>query len=843
MYPADCPHSYDDKFGLVEFLGNTTLASALNVLEFLGVTDETFGKLYEWSQNRSVTLAFEAEQRCTFDKKEKRVEKSATEYVSTTSFLGMSATSTSSSSHKIKEWFWTFRTSWQLYAYQGTNVEGKVVIASHAGSTQLVTRSKHTPHSDRSFSPVQVNITWLLQQTNSQRELRFAIDRSRASCHTPRRNEPVTSALSFVNGLSIWAASVQSHFEGSVFPIQPQGSANFPLSQIEVSSLFVPVVPLFDESLLHKDSSASDSSSSSAAATSSSSAVTAVEPPADSVVLRLADINRFLDEQRRSIAEKFSELDKAFPQDGGLIQAAETHVVLLCKHLVSIVEAFRNGAEAVEQMIYAQLVAAIGKEVTPSDFAEYMLFHNRKLFHQQYEPQPFCYAIRRPDHFPEGTLAIESLVSDSYEPIRTIVRRVEPVHPMSFAIDASTRVTFNGQRYLHSWMGHSFQGDALSNLSLVARARQFSCFILIIGRISSATIFEPVNAIIVQNKDELRIPLNLEQIPAPRDFADAIQSLSPEQQAFCKAYRQMQLESTLFGLLCIQIKPQLEKLLNIPVDSLTKEIRLTQDLLDLFIRYQIPSDLVTYDGDEEANLHSKVDAVRTHVANMNTMIAQRRSSELANTLDTAIYRAIANEAPIGGGMHTLEGAVRGQLIAGRATRASGRAATSEGPFVDEEEDPSLFDFTAIPHLLDARMAKLDVDGALRPTIVTASPGNWSRTFQRSLMTDPETKSLSNQDKATEKNKAFDLLDALSRSGALDVDDCELHVVLTAMHRFDRSLLQTVVEDNINPIDKVERSTLIFAEVVHDAPVAELIKTDHLERVQTVSPILFQHLQQ
>ncbi|MBY0309333.1 MAG: hypothetical protein K2Q09_11375, partial [Phycisphaerales bacterium] len=72
VYPADCHHSYDDKFGLVEFLGNTTLASALNVLEFLGVTDETFARLYEWSQSRSVTLAFEAQQQCTFDKKEKR---------------------------------------------------------------------------------------------------------------------------------------------------------------------------------------------------------------------------------------------------------------------------------------------------------------------------------------------------------------------------------------------------------------------------------------------------------------------------------------------------------------------------------------------------------------------------------------------------------------------------------------------------------------------------------------------------------------------------------------------------------------------------------------------------
>ena len=42
----------------------------------------------------------------------------------------------------------------------------------------------------------------------------------------------------------------------------------------------------------------------------------------------------------------------------------------------------------------------------------------------------------------------------------------------------------------------------------------------------------------------------------PQEFKDAIESLSPEQQRFCKAYRGMQLESTLFGVLVIQIKPQ-----------------------------------------------------------------------------------------------------------------------------------------------------------------------------------------------------------------------------------------------------------------------------------------------
>ena len=58
----------------------------------------------------------------------------------------------------------------------------------------------------------------------------------------------------------------------------------------------------------------------------------------------------------------------------------------------------------------------------------------------------------------------------------------------------------------------------------------------------------------------------LETIPTPAEFRDAIESLSPEQQRFAKAYRGMQLASTLFAVAIVQIKPQLERLLGLPND-------------------------------------------------------------------------------------------------------------------------------------------------------------------------------------------------------------------------------------------------------------------------------------
>jgi len=151
---------------------------------------------------------------------------------------------------------------------------------------------------------------------------------------------------------------------------------------------------------------------------------------------------------------------------------------------------------------------------------------------------------------------------------------------------------------------------------------------MLVGKVVAADRFEPAAAIIVQNKDDLVIPLLLETIPTPKEFKDAIESLSPEQQRFAKAFRSMQLASTLFGVCIIQIKPQLEKLLRLPDDCLTKEIALTQDLMELFIKYQIPSDLLSFTGGESESAAAKVAAVQAHVDKIKEMLAAARLKEI-----------------------------------------------------------------------------------------------------------------------------------------------------------------------------------------------------------------------
>jgi hypothetical protein len=51
-------------------------------------------------------------------------------------------------------------------------------------------------------------------------------------------------------------------------------------------------------------------------------------------------------------------------------------------------------------------------------------------------------------------------------------------------------------------------------------------------------------------------------------------------------------------------------------------------------------------------------------------------------------------------------------------------------------------------------------------------------------------------------------------------------------------MDTVIKDNVNPIEKVERSNLILASTIHDKPSNEILKASETERILKYSPSLF-----
>ena len=133
-----------------------------------------------------------------------------------------------------------------------------------------------------------------------------------------------------------------------------------------------------------------------------------------------------------------------------------------------------------------------------------------------------------------------------------------------------------------------------------------------------------------------------------------------------------------------------------------------------------------------------------------------------------------------------------------------------------------------------------VDPCLRPTTVMLAEGRaWTKTSLLALLAKrTATVALGEAEQRTEKQRVFDLLDALTKSGALPLGHAELHVVLCATHAFAASVVDTVVQGNVNPVERAERAAVALAALAHGAPAAELLEQAGRARLAASSPLLF-----
>jgi hypothetical protein len=175
-------------------------------------------------------------------------------------------------------------------------------------------------------------------------------------------------------------------------------------------------------------------------------------------------------------------------------------------------------------------------------------------------------------------------------------------------------------------------------------------------------------------------------------------------------------------------------------------------------------------------------------------------------------------------------------------KEEGEAEEEEEEHKNEEaqghlSDGTPYDWTSLPGALDAKLLALDPSAALRPTTLKCAE-HWTLRSQKSLLAAPTTRALDAEEQDRGRRVAFDLLDALSRSGSLAIDCAELHVVLAFTHQFDRTLMDTVVQGNVNPIEKVERSSLLVASALHGQPPRQLVKHEQLPRLERYVRTLF-----
>jgi hypothetical protein len=934
----DVEHSYGNKYDLANMLTNAAIIAQMNALERIGLTAEVLKSI---DPSKTTTLRFQASDSCSFLKEQTvsvpmphQVE-TVEDTTTTGSFFGSTKKSTITHvTHKVKEFHWKVEVEWQVFLFSGTNLEDKKVLQSRSSSAIVVSQSnntsplaKHTTH-----PPTDLSLAWLLKMIDMPAlTAQFKIDTEKDTTKTPLRNTDVKDATDFMNRLAGWttkmSAFFQNHVERNILSKHnpagsPPPSQAAQLRSVSAGEVFCPIQPLLEEAETVKI--AGGQKESEEEPKSILALVVRGDDTEDSPMLTAKDMNKLLNEQIRTIQEATVTLQKTFPnkQLVKLVSVAEATIVLLCKHVEELGSQYQQSMGYIEHMLTEQLVTAIGKRVEAKDLDQFVKYHNAKLLDPP--PQPFCQAIRRPAHYPDGILSIEGDNGDGkMEPIDTLVRQVESSEPLQVPLNAATTLELTGNKYLHGWVQHRFKSSHKS-YQLIARARQFSSFILVVGTMVGPNQLEPKDAIIIQNKDEILIPLLLNELPTPKEFKDAIKSLSPEQQRFAKAFRSMQLESSVFGVCVIQMKPQLEALLGLPSDALTKEMQLTQDLMELFVEYQVPSDLLSYDGEHDETVREKVANVKGHVKAVLDVIRESKTKQLEDNVmkaDMAVERAVADRpyafggAPggnqslgsrrRGGGgarvepermmMEEYEAPMEMEASMMRSMAAAPKMAAmaavpkmakrklrpappppvsqarvaessssisgfrSEVPEADSnicaptEESTShkiatpltsgdgkgdgSIDFTLIPKLVDAIMEKHDTDSALRSTIIKTDT-TWTRRRQESFLTEMESKTLRADDIKTEKNKAFDLLDALSRSGSLAIACSELHVIVAVTHCFENDVMGTVIQDNINPIEKLEKSTLLIASTIHGVPAKNVIRDSvEVQRLTNSFPAL------
>merc|ERR1712038_1011420 len=140
------------------------------------------------------------------------------------------------------------------------------------------------------------------------------------------------------------------------------------------------------------------------------------------------------------------------------------------------------------------------------------------------------------------------------------------------------------------------------------------------------------------------------------------------------------------------------------------------------------------------------------------------------------------------------------------------------------EDPALH-AQRIHRMIKLGLGIDDDEPEIRSTTIKTN-NRWSRNRQKNLLAKYVKASLDSTDIKSEKNKAFDLLDALSRSGSLPIGYSDLHVVLCVTHRFEKDMMDTIIQDNINPIERLELSTLLLGSTVHGtATLEELVAVE------------------
>ena len=702
-------------------------------------------------------------------------------------------------------------------------------------------------------SVAELDLRWLAGGNST-----FRINRTRASCHTPSRNREVLELLAAVQSVGVWAKEVQSlaDWRGTAGEVSLCGAR-----------AFVPVLPLVD--------------------------MRAEEAPYTALPeMRLWEMRQ---EQEASLRTELAACQARLEGE----PAVRPIIATLARYLVRVAQTYVDAFHYMEALIREQMVRALGTHITEQEFQAFLGQHIRSIFADSYTVKGFSRAVRVEGRSPEGSIAIvRGGGARSATAIDTIAKTVDV--QVACRLHAAAAATLAVPVHVHTAVEYSFAGGAVGMLRLVADAREFSSFVLIIGTVQAGEL-TPTAALVVKNRATLDIPLHLETIPSASAFKEYTSSLSPEQRQFAQAYRRLQLSSSIFAASVVQLKPLFESALGLPAGSLTKDFQLMQQLSDLFVEHDMSASLLAYDpivDGPASDTVAKVACVRRHVETVLSYIHDEQARHKASTETPKAEPHDAHE-----GMHHQvhnhnhnhnnvqekdadEGERDGGGVMSMMAEAVGRVtATATMPMMAKMEtkrrvqhvardlaaktavqtemkvvpdapsvgsgageakrdaaqrsahSPADDVIASLPHQLDAGMAKYDLANSLRPTIIT--PGQrWKLRSRKSIAAPFVDSELTSDERLIETQRTLGLLDTLTQGGVRAITEGELHIIVPLTHVFDTALLEYAVVRNKNPLHLVEESVVLAASILHNISTRAVLKPEHFNRMQEFAPYLF-----
>jgi len=133
------------------------------------------------------------------------------------------------------------------------------------------------------------------------------------------------------------------------------------------------------------------------------------------------------------------------------------------------------------------------------------------------------------------------------------------------------------------------------------------------------------------------------------------------------------------------------------------------------------------------------------------------------------------------------------------------------------------DFTQLPALLENGVVESAPGVELRPIVIHVGE-KWRKRTKIPQQQQHQEQELNGVEQRLEKQKCFDLLRALTKSGALTITDCSLHVVIASSICFEKTLIDSLIVDNLEPISLIDSAHLLFAKTIHNKSPSELRRT-------------------